>query len=82
MSVASSTDIRIRLPPNWRSARDSAGRLYYYNRKTKEVSWDPPISDTPDHDTVVVNEKVVDIETASAASDNEDNDNEEDGELS
>ena len=79
-SAASASDIRIRLPPNWRSTRDSTGRLYYFNRKTREVSWDPPTSDSDSDSLVVINERVIDVETASTASETEDNIDEEDGE--
>lgn len=41
-NCSSGTEVRVKLPPNWRTARDSEGRLYYYNRKTKETSWEPP----------------------------------------
>ena len=61
-SVASSgSEVRIKLPPNWRTARDPGGRLYYYNRKTKEVAWDPPESTESSPNDVIANEKVMEV---------------------
>ncbi|KAG0054485.1 histone methyltransferase set2 [Gryganskiella cystojenkinii] len=34
------------LPPNWSSANDSEGRVYYYNEITRETQWTVPASDT------------------------------------
>ncbi|CAH8620317.1 unnamed protein product [Heterobilharzia americana] len=31
------------LPPGWKSAADSNGRLYYYNKETKSVQWEKPL---------------------------------------
>ena len=61
-SVASSgSEVRVKLPPNWRTARDPGGRLYYYNRKTKEVAWEPPESTESSPDVVIANEKVMEV---------------------
>jgi len=75
-------DVRIRLRPNWKMAKDSEGRIYYFNRKTKEVSWEPPVDDEVDSYDADRNEATeVDMETASMASeDNDDLETEEDGE--
>ena len=51
----------MKLPPNWRTARDPGGRLYYYNRKTKEVAWEPPESSESSPDVVIANEKVMEV---------------------
>ena len=60
-SVASAgNEVRVKLPPNWRTARDADGRLYYYNRRTKEVSWEPPEYEASD-DVVITNEKVMEV---------------------
>ena len=32
----------VRLPPRWRAARDTSGRVYYYHCQTKETQWEPP----------------------------------------
>lgn len=32
----------LRLPPKWKSARDSEGRVYYYHTKTRVSQWYPP----------------------------------------
>uniref|UniRef100_A0AA85J2L8 [histone H3]-lysine(36) N-trimethyltransferase n=1 Tax=Trichobilharzia regenti TaxID=157069 RepID=A0AA85J2L8_TRIRE len=31
------------LPPGWKSAADSNGRLYYYNKETNSVQWNKPL---------------------------------------
>ena len=51
----------MKLPPNWRTARDPGGRLYYYNRKTKEVAWEPPEASESSPDVVIANEKVMEV---------------------
>lgn len=81
-SLSNNPDVRIRLRPNWKMAKDSEGRIYYFNRKTKEVSWDPPVDDDDEVDSYDDNQTTeVEMETASVASeDNDDLDNEEDGE--
>ncbi|KAK7506668.1 hypothetical protein BaRGS_00002143 [Batillaria attramentaria] len=30
------------LPPNWKTARDAEGRLYYYHTVTRQTQWEPP----------------------------------------
>jgi len=30
------------LPPNWKTATDQEGNVYYYNTVTRETSWSPP----------------------------------------
>ncbi|GIY83487.1 hypothetical protein CDAR_221441 [Caerostris darwini] len=32
----------INLPPNWKWAKDSKGRIYYYHTLTRETRWNPP----------------------------------------
>lgn len=32
----------IRLPPNWKVAKDGAGKCYYYHAITRKTQWDPP----------------------------------------
>jgi uncharacterized protein YbdZ (MbtH family) len=39
---SSSDDDATPLPPDWRAATNSAGRLYYFNVKTKATSWSRP----------------------------------------
>ncbi|CAC5390618.1 SETD2 [Mytilus coruscus] len=33
------------LPPNWKDAKDSTGKTYYFNVKTRKTQWTPPIVD-------------------------------------
>jgi histone-lysine N-methyltransferase SETD2 len=80
---ASTTEVRVKLPPNWKAAKDAEGRTYYYNKKTKEVTWDPPEVNEAVLETVNTNGEPVEVETVSTASDeNDDADLEEDGEDS
>ena len=37
--------IVVKLPPNWRMAKDAGGKIYYYNTRTKETQWWPPSMD-------------------------------------
>lgn len=60
-AASSGSEVRVKLPPNWRTARDPGGRLYYYNRKTKEVAWEPPESSESSPDVVIANEKVMEV---------------------
>lgn len=32
----------VKLPPKWKSARDSSGRVYYYHSVSRVTQWDPP----------------------------------------
>lgn len=34
-----------KLPPNWKSAKDSEGKAYYYHTVTRQTQWDPPTWD-------------------------------------
>lgn len=74
----------IKLPPDWRITKDPEGRVYFYNKVTREVSWEPPTASAEDNDqTEVVSENVLEIETVTSASEAEDeNEQEEDGEES
>jgi tetrahydromethanopterin S-methyltransferase subunit B len=40
-------DIDVNLPPNWRTARDSDGKEYYFNELTGETSWNLPEAEPP-----------------------------------
>lgn len=37
------------LPPNWKTAKDAEGKLYYYHTVTRQTQWDPPNIDTGEH---------------------------------
>jgi hypothetical protein len=39
------SNIIVKLPPKWRTARDSSGRVYYYHSVTRVTQWDPPAMD-------------------------------------
>jgi len=32
----------VRLPPNWKMAKDPEGKYYYYHSVTRKTQWDPP----------------------------------------
>ncbi|CAH8630524.1 unnamed protein product [Schistosoma intercalatum] len=38
------------LPAGWRSAADSSGRLYYYNKETNSVQWEKPLINSNEKD--------------------------------
>lgn len=37
----------VRLPPKWKSAKDSEGRVYYYHVKKRVSQWEPPVWEQP-----------------------------------
>ncbi|KAI5172227.1 Histone-Lysine N-Methyltransferase Setd2 [Manis pentadactyla] len=39
------------LPPNWKTARDPEGKIYYYPVITRQTQWDPPTWESPGGDT-------------------------------
>ncbi len=76
--------IRVKLPPRWRWAKDAEGRMYYYNTETKEAQWEPPKCDGDEEDMEV---DLVEHETASVIEvspnsngDDEDNSDDDDDE--
>jgi hypothetical protein len=42
----------LRLPVNWKMARDTVGRPYFYHTRTKETRWDPPPTDDLNNEVV------------------------------
>ncbi|XP_064598536.1 LOW QUALITY PROTEIN: uncharacterized protein LOC135464899 [Liolophura sinensis] len=40
----------VKLPPNWKTAKDPEGKVYYYHSVTKQTQWDPPSWDGGEHD--------------------------------
>ncbi len=60
----------VKLPPNWRFAKDMEGRVYFYNVQTMECQWEPPeessVTGEEDRDLELLGE--VEYETASVAS--------------
>ncbi len=79
--AAISAEVSVKLPPHWRTARDESGRLYFFNKKTKQVSWDPPEAEAS-NSLVEVRDIFAEVETASTGSENEDEEklDEEEGE--
>lgn len=60
--VEAPKSVPVKLPPNWRTAKDSEGNIYYYHIKTRQTQWDPPdfeenmdVDTTPTHDELKVN---------------------------
>jgi hypothetical protein len=35
------------LPAGWATAKDAAGRTYYWHKKTQKVQWDVPKEEIP-----------------------------------
>ena len=52
------------------SALDPEGRIYYYNKKTRETQWEPPVTDDIQSATEIKSTEVQ-IETASTASEDD-----------
>lgn len=47
-AAAAAIDItKLKLPPKWKAARDSEGRVYYYHTKTRLSQWYPPVWEEP-----------------------------------
>lgn len=42
VNTADVDSTQLKLPPKWKTARDSEGRLYYYHTKTRQSQWYPP----------------------------------------
>ncbi|KAG8179351.1 hypothetical protein JTE90_007623 [Oedothorax gibbosus] len=45
MPVVDKDLVPVKLPKNWRSAKDDEGNVYYYHSKTRLTQWDPPSGD-------------------------------------
>ena len=80
-----SNALTIKLPSSWRIAKDSEGRIYYYNTTTKETQWQPPdgtdatqvSEDSPLHEnttSVSMTAHHIDVEEASTDSEDDDED--------
>ncbi|XP_075779098.1 histone-lysine N-methyltransferase SETD2 isoform X2 [Pelodiscus sinensis] len=51
------------LPPNWKTARDPEGKIYYYHVITRQTQWDPPTWDSPGDDASLEHEAEMDLGT-------------------
>ncbi|XP_054048933.1 histone-lysine N-methyltransferase SETD2 [Rissa tridactyla] len=51
------------LPPNWKTARDPEGKIYYYHVVTRQTQWDPPTWDSPGDDASLEHEAEMDLGT-------------------
>ncbi|NXG07810.1 SETD2 methyltransferase, partial [Sakesphorus luctuosus] len=51
------------LPPNWKTARDPEGKIYYYHVVTRQTQWDPPTWDSPGDDAGLEHEAEMDLGT-------------------
>uniref|UniRef100_A0A7M4E3V6 Histone-lysine N-methyltransferase SETD2 n=1 Tax=Crocodylus porosus TaxID=8502 RepID=A0A7M4E3V6_CROPO len=51
------------LPPNWKTARDPEGKIYYYHVITRQTQWDPPNWDSPGDDASLEHEAEMDLGT-------------------
>ncbi|XP_048880874.1 histone-lysine N-methyltransferase SETD2 isoform X2 [Brienomyrus brachyistius] len=51
------------LPPSWKVARDSEGKIYYYHVITRQTQWDPPCWEGGSEDTSVEHEAEMDLGT-------------------
>ncbi|XP_070585712.1 histone-lysine N-methyltransferase SETD2 isoform X3 [Erythrolamprus reginae] len=51
------------LPPNWKTARDPEGKIYYYHVVTRQTQWDPPNWDSPEDEASLEHEAEMDLGT-------------------
>ncbi|XP_069873648.1 histone-lysine N-methyltransferase SETD2 [Dipodomys merriami] len=51
------------LPPNWKTARDPEGKIYYYHVVTRQTQWDPPSWESPGDDASLEHEAEMDLGT-------------------
>ncbi|XP_053569697.1 histone-lysine N-methyltransferase SETD2 isoform X2 [Bombina bombina] len=52
------------LPPEWKTARDPEGKIYYYHVITRQTQWDPPSWDSAGEDGISIdNEAEMDLGT-------------------
>ncbi|XP_053456443.1 histone-lysine N-methyltransferase SETD2 isoform X3 [Nycticebus coucang] len=51
------------LPPNWKTARDPEGKIYYYHVITRQTQWDPPTWESPGDDVTLEHEAEMDLGT-------------------
>ncbi|XP_053117075.1 histone-lysine N-methyltransferase SETD2 isoform X2 [Hemicordylus capensis] len=51
------------LPPNWKTARDPEGKIYYYHVVTRQTQWDPPNWESPGDDASLEHEAEMDLGT-------------------
>ncbi|XP_012885679.1 PREDICTED: histone-lysine N-methyltransferase SETD2 [Dipodomys ordii] len=51
------------LPPNWKTARDPEGKIYYYHVITRQTQWDPPSWESPGDDASLEHEAEMDLGT-------------------
>ena len=89
-AAASEAGLVVRLPPRWRAARDSSGRVYYYHANTRQAQWQPPSDQQEDRGEVEsdrqLSQQAYRVETAETDSEEdqgeegEDTDTEEDSE--
>nr|XP_039266370.1 histone-lysine N-methyltransferase SETD2-like isoform X1 [Styela clava] len=50
-----------KLPPNWKTAHDAEGRIYYYHAITRQTQWDAPTWDGRDEDMIGKKEAEMDL---------------------
>uniref|UniRef100_A0A6F9DWB6 [histone H3]-lysine(36) N-trimethyltransferase n=1 Tax=Phallusia mammillata TaxID=59560 RepID=A0A6F9DWB6_9ASCI len=58
-----------RLPPNWKTASDADGCVYYYHVITRQTQWDPPTWDGTEEDLVGKKEGEMDISSTPTSED-------------
>nr|XP_059883691.1 LOW QUALITY PROTEIN: histone-lysine N-methyltransferase SETD2-like [Delphinus delphis] len=51
------------LPPNWKTARDPEGKIYYSHVITRQIQWDPPTWESPGEDASLEHEAEMDLGT-------------------
>jgi len=79
-ATAANNDLTVRLPRNWRAARDSSGRVYYYHVEEMVPQWELPVSNErfDQESTVASSDESVEREEIPMETNSSDDEEEED----
>lgn len=73
--------IIVKLPPKWKTARDSSGRVYYYHSVTRVTQWDPPTMEQEEEEEDWANgEHITSNHSVETADTDDEEDRSEEGE--
>jgi len=72
--------IIVKLPPKWKTARDSSGRVYYYHSITRVTQWDPPTMEQEEEEEWAGGEHTTNNHSVETADTDDEDDRSEEGE--